>query len=83
LITNGVGFSRVDSNLYNATVIAKYTAQFANYTSVSETTFLSDLNGFQLNHANDEEANIIRIGNVFYLTINDYPQYDITVYCTP
>jgi hypothetical protein len=75
-------FTRVDSNLYNATVIAQYTAAYANYTSVSETTFLGDLNT-NLGYINLGYVYIVRVDNTFYLTIKNYPSPNITVSCTP
>jgi hypothetical protein len=85
----GMTFTRIDNNLYNATVIAQATSIYTNYNSVSETAFLGDINNYVLNiypiNPLYFESSITRIGNTFYLKISStgYPEYDISVSCTP
>lgn len=87
----GVVFNRIDSNVNNATVITQYTERmgFVNYTIVSETVFLGDINNCLITEnqrfAPSFNFSVTRIGNTFYLTINadGYPQYNISVSCTP
>jgi hypothetical protein len=81
---NEMTFYRFDSNLYNATVTAQYIALHSNFTSVSETTFLSDILNY-LKLGLYSGFSVTRVDNIFYLTINSYayPQIDATVSCTP
>ncbi|MGD0071879.1 MAG: hypothetical protein ABSB71_10010 [Candidatus Bathyarchaeia archaeon] len=83
-----MSFGRIDTNFYNSTFIAKETAQFANYTSVSETTILGFIYDYLSKfgeYGNGPSFSILRVGNTFYFTISSfaYPQDDISVSCTP
>jgi hypothetical protein len=78
-------FGRLDSKFYNATIIAKVTVPFANYTSVSSTEFLGDIYSYLIN-TNGGSFKVVRVDNTFCLTSGGYPQYAYTVYtvyCTP
>ena len=86
--TNGISFIRFDSNLWSTSVIAQNTNQFANYTSVSETTVLGYIQNYLIKYgtaAYSPNLSISRVGNTFYFTVNssDYPQDDISYYCAP
>lgn len=82
--SNGVTFNRVDTTTTNQTVVAQLVSSYANYTKVSEAAFLGYINNYlYFSNAGASiyqgsfyapydgfSADVLRIGNTFYLTTN-------------
>jgi len=81
-----VEFTRYDSNLLNSSILAPFTANFANFTSVSTSTFLTDIYNYVSSDNGGNHFFVYRVGNTFYLMIlahDPFPKSTIEATCTP
>jgi hypothetical protein len=86
-------FERLNSNIDGSAFVAQQIVQFANYTSVSQATFLNDISSYLIDKNNQlgvyGSLSLVRVDNTFYLSITRIPPSGtysitaITVSCTP